>query len=302
MNYKKIIKSRNLRFLLLRCLLWIPDSVMLKIQYRIKQGRRLNLNNPELFTEKIQWLKLHNRKEIYHDMVDKVKAKDYVRDIIGDEYIIPTYGVWKSFEEIDFSLLPDTFVLKTNTGGGGLNVVICKDKSSFDKDVARKKLNFVPGKTRKSSGREWPYEGIERCLLAEAYMQNGEDNELTDYKFYCFNGEPKYCQVIGDRTTEETIDFYDMDWVRQEFIGLNPDVKHSFKPAAKPAALSEMINIARKLSQGQPFLRVDLYSINNRPYFGELTFYPASGYGFFKPKEWDKKLGDMIDLSLLMKK
>ncbi|MBO4805958.1 MAG: hypothetical protein J5554_07935 [Paludibacteraceae bacterium] len=301
MDYKKIFKSRNLRFAILRFLSWAPDSVILKIQYRLKQGRSLHLNDPKLFTEKIQWLKLNNREKIYHDMVDKARAKEYVRRIIGDEYIIPTYGVWKSFEEIDFEALPNSFVLKTNVGGGGLNVVVCKDKFTFDKKAAKEKLRFVRGKTRKSSGREWPYEGIERCIIAEAYMQNGEDNELTDYKFYCFNGDPKYCQVIGSRTTEETIDFYDMNWERQEFIGLNPNVKHSQELTPKPTPLNEMIDIARKLSKGQPFLRVDLYCINDRPYFGELTFYPASGYGAFNPQEWDRKLGDMIDLRLIKK-
>lgn len=297
MNYKAIIKSRNLRLKLLRMLTFIPNGMMLRIQYFIKQGKRLDLKNPKLFTEKIQWLKLHDRNECYHAMVDKVRAKEYVAKIIGEQYIVPTYGVWDSVDEVDFASLPEQFVLKTNTGGGNLNVVICKSKANLNMDVVRKKLAIKGGRyTTRSSGREWPYEGIRKCVFAEAYLQNKDDAELTDYKFYCFNGEPMYCQVIGNRSTGETIDFYDRDWVRQEFIGLNPDTVHAAKPAAKPENLLEMQDIARKLSVGRPFLRVDLYNVNGKVYFSELTFYPASGYGFFNPLEWDRKLGDLIKL------
>lgn len=301
MDYKKIIINRSIRLRILKLLSFIPDSVMLKIQYRIKQGYSLDLQNPKRFTEKIQWLKLNNRKDIYHVMVDKARVKDYVAGIIGEQYIIPSYGIWYSFEDIDFDSLPEQFVLKTNTGGGGLNVVICKSKKDFNKEEARKKLVFKPGVTKKSSGREWPYENIKKCIIAEAYMQNNDDEELVDYKFYCFSGEPYYCQVISGRNSVETIDFYDMQWQHQEFIGLNPRGRHSVKNADaksnKPATLSQMIEIARKLSHGQPFLRVDLYQVDNKVYFGEMTFFPASGFGTFRPDEWDYKLGDLIKLN-----
>lgn len=296
MDYKKIISSRSLRFRILKALGFVPDAIMLRIQYWIKHRRFLNLKEPKRFTEKIQWLKIHNRKEIYHQMVDKARAKEYVAKIIGSEYIIPTYGTWKSFDDIDFDKLPNQFVLKTNTGGGGLKVIVCKSKETFNVAEAKKQLAFKGGITGKSSGREWPYENIEKCILAEAYMQNEGEEELLDYKFYCFNGEPQYCQVISGRHTDETIDFFDMEWNHQDFIGLNPNTRHSNKPAAKPATLPKMIKIARALSQGQPFLRVDLYQINGYVYFGELTFYPASGFGFFNPDEWDYKLGDLLKL------
>lgn len=297
MNYKHIIKSQQLRLKILKVLSFIPNGFMLRVQYYIKQGRMLDLKNPKLFTEKIQWLKLHDRDERFHAMVDKVRAKEYVANIIGEQYIVPTYGVWDNVDQIDFESLPEQFVLKTNTGGGNLNVVICKSKTYLDMNIVRHKLAISGGRyTSRSSGREWPYEGIRKCVLAEAYLQNKDDAELTDYKFYCFNGEPMYCQVIGNRSTGETIDFYDREWERQEFIGLNPDTVHAAKPAAKPENLSEMLNVARKLSAGRPFLRVDLYNVNGKVYFSELTFYPASGYGFFNPPEWDRKLGDMIIL------
>lgn len=296
MDYKKWVSNRDIRLSILKLLRFIPDSVMLRVQYRIKHGRSLNLKKPKRFTEKLQWLKIHNRKEIYHQMVDKARAKEYVANIIGSEYIIPTYGTWKSFDDIDFDKLPNQFVLKTNTGGGGLKVVVCKSKETFNLAEAKKQLAFRGGVTGKSSGREWPYENIEKCILAEAYMQNEGEEELLDYKFYCFNGEPQYCQVISGRHTDETIDFYDMEWNHQEFIGLNTNARHSYKPETMPATLPQMIKIARALSQGQPFLRVDLYQINEHVYFGELTFYPASGFGFFNPDEWDYKLGDLLKL------
>lgn len=288
-----------MRFKILNFLSFIPDTFMLRMQYRIKQGKKLNLDNPELFTEKIQWLKLHNRKDIYHSWIDKYAVKDYVASIIGEEYIIPTLGYWNNFDEINFETLPNQFVLKTNIGGGGLNVVVCRDKSKLDFEDARKKLVLTSKVTGVSFGREWPYEGVKTCIIAEKLMQNANDSDLKDYKFFCFNGEPHYCQVIGDRSTDETIDFYDRNWNHQEFIGLNLEARHANTLAERPKNLSLMQDIARKLSEGQPFLRVDLYEINGKVYFGEITFYPASGYGTFRPSEWDKKLGDLIELSLL---
>lgn len=275
----------------------LPDKLYVDIQYRLYTGKKLNLNNPKTFTEKIQWLKLYNRKPEYTSLVDKITVKDYVAAKIGKEYVVPTLGVWNNVDDIDFSVLPQRFVLKTNHSGGNCGVAICKDKNRFDIAAAKCRLKkSIDCDDIYKAFREYPYKNIERRIFAEAYMQNGDDSELIDYKFFCFNGVAEYCQVIANRRTKETIDFFDRNWVHMPFCGLNPKCGPAAKPAAKPAAYDDMLRIADILSSGVPFLRVDLYYINNRVYFGELTFYPASGLGIFTPDEWDYKLGGMLSL------
>lgn len=275
----------------------LPDKIYIRIQYRLYTGKILNLDNPQRFTEKIQWLKLNNRRPEYTSLVDKITVKDYVAAKLGKEYIIPTLGVWNNADKIDYSVLPDQFVLKTNHSGGNSGVVICKNKSQFDKTSAKRRLNkSLKRDDIYKSFREYPYKNIERRIFAEAYMQNENDTELVDYKFYCFNGRAEYCQVIANRRTKETIDFFDRDWTHMPFYGLNPKCGPAAKPAAKPAAYDEMLRIADVLSSEIPFLRVDLYYINGNVYFGELTFFPASGLGRFTPDEWDYKLGEILKL------
>ena len=283
---------------------WLPDKWYLALRYRFQMGYFINFKSPRTFTEKLQWLKLYDRNPAYSIMVDKYAVKQYVKSRIGDQYIIPTSGLWNTVEEINWDLLPDQFVIKTTHGGGGGGVIICTDKKTFDKDKAIDKLNGSLIADIYAELREWPYKNVPKRIIAEKFMSSSIRTEpcgLTDYKFYCFNGEPKYCQVIRDRHTCETIDFYDMDWQHQEFVGLNPQVENGKIPVPCPLKLESMINICRKLSEGIPFLRVDLYVIDDEIYFGELTFYPASGIGQFKPIKWQNILGDLIELPVKKK-
>lgn len=278
-----------------------PDELYLKLIFWLKKGYKLDLNNPQTFCEKIQWLKLYNRNPKYTQMVDKYEAKKYVASIIGEEYIIPTIGVWNSVEDIDLDKLPNQFVLKTTHGGGNLGVIVCKEKSTFDMVATCEKLKKSLKMCIYKVFREWPYKNIKRRIIAEQYLEEVGRQDLSDYKFFCFNGEPRYCQVIRDRNTVETIDFYDLEWNHMPFVGLNKIAKNGLFPVAKPYHLTEMIEICRKLSKDIPFSRIDLYVVENKVYFGEITFYPASGLGFFTPSEWDMRLGEMIDLSSLKK-
>lgn len=280
---------------------WLPDATYLKLLYRFKMGHRLDLKNPQTFTEKLQWLKLYNRKLEYTKMVDKYAVKEYVAKIIGEEYIIPTLGVWDKPEDIDWGSLPNQFVLKTTHGGGGGGVVICKDKTTFDKTTAIAKLKESMASDIYSGLREWPYKNVPKRIIAEKFMapeKSPAPKDLPDYKFFCFNGEPKYCQVIRDRHTKETIDFYDMDWNHMPFVGLNPVARNGLTPVARPGNLDEMKEICRKLADSKSFVRVDLYVIDDKTYFGELTLYPASGMGVFTPSEWNDKLGDWLTLPI----
>lgn len=276
------------------------DKLYLTLLFRCKMGYWMDWKNPKTFSEKLQWLKLYNRKPEYKTMVDKYAVKEYVAKLIGEEYIIPTLGVWDRPEDIDWDSLPQKFVLKTTHGGGGSGVVICKDKKTLNKDAAIAKLKRSLNSCIYKSLREWPYKNVDRKILAEALLEEltpaKNNTDLPDYKFYCFNGEPIYCQVIRDRRSKETIDFYDMEWSHMPFVGLNPVVTNGLNPVAKPICLHEMIDISRNLSLGIPFSRIDLYEINDKIFFGEITFYPAGGMGGFTPVEWNEKLGGMIQL------
>ena len=280
---------------------WLPDKTYLQLLYRFKMGHRLDLNHPKTFTEKIQWLKLYNRRPEYTLMVDKYAVKKYVADIIGEKYIIPTLGVWDKPEDIDWDALPNEFVLKTTHGGGSGGVVICKDKKTFDRNKAILTLRDSMNGDIYRSLREWPYKDVKKRVLAEKYMApkdmvNNPIYDLSDYKFFCFNGEPKYCQVIRDRHSKESIDFYDMNWRHQEFVGLNPIASNGINPVPRPLLLDDMICICHKLSENMKFVRIDMYVIDNRIYFGEITFYPASGMGLFNPDKWNEELGNVISL------
>ncbi|MBQ3070261.1 MAG: hypothetical protein IJD12_01050 [Tidjanibacter sp.] len=272
------------------------DEKYLKKLFRLSMGKDLNLDNPQTFSEKLQWLKLYNRKPEFTKMVDKYAVKEYVASIIGDEYIIPTLGIWNKFDDIDFDSLPKQFVLKTTHGGGSGGVVVCKDKANFNIEAARKKLNRSLKFDIYTNYREWPYKDVEPRIIAEKYIEVEGHSDLPDYKFFCFNGEPKYCQVIRDRNTKETIDFYDMEWNHMPFVGLNPVANNGNTSVAKPEHLDTMISVCKKLAKDIPFLRIDLYVVNNKEYFGEITFYPASGMGEFRPIEWNYKLGGLIQL------
>lgn len=273
----------------------LSDEQFLKLKFKVMMNERLDLKNPKTFNQKIQWLKMNNRKKEYSNMVDKYEAKKYVKNIVGEAVIIPTYGVWSEFDSIPFEELPNQFVLKCTHDSGGLIVV--KDKSKFDVEKAKIKIEKSLKNNFFYNSREWPYKNVKPRIIAEKYMTNGE-NGLTDYKFYCFNGEPKYLYVSEGMENHETaiVSFLDINWQKAKF-GRYDYLEYSTIPN-KPKNFSEMIRIAKILSRGHAFLRVDLYEIEGKVYFSELTFSPCGGYMPFKPKSWDETLGELIDLSL----
>ena len=271
-----------------------PDKQYLQMMYWLHLGRKLNLKNPKTFNEKLQWLKLYNHKPEYTIMVDKVKAKEYVAKLIGEEHIIPTLGVWDDPDDIDFDALPDQFVLKCNHNSG-TGMCICRDKSKFDIEKVKAELRKGLKENYYMRWREWPYKNVPRKILAEKFMVDESGTELKDYKIFCFNGEPRYCQVISDRNTDEKIDFYDMHWKRLVgLVGLNDKVHNSEYAIPCPESFEDMKQMASLLAKSIPFSRIDFYEINHQAYFGEITFFPATGFGNFNPREWNVKMGDMI--------
>ncbi len=300
MNLNRIIRAvtdprKLVRYILFKTARLWPDKIYLKWYFYSRVGYKLDLNNPKTFNEKLQWLKLNNRKPEMVKMVDKVDAKEYVAKIIGEEYIIPTLGVYDSVDEIDFDKLPNQFVLKCTHDSGG--IVICSDKSKLDIEAAKAKLRRGLKVNYYYQNREWPYKQVKPRIIAEQYMVDESGYELKDYKFFCFDGEVKLMFIASDRgsKTEETkFDFFDMDFNHLPFLNGHPNAT---KTIIKPKAFEEMKQIAAKLSQGHPHIRVDLYDINGKMYFGELTFYHWSGMTPFEPIEWDYKMGDWIKLS-----
>lgn len=271
-----------------------PDKLYLELMFRLKMGYPLDLRNPQTFNEKLQWLKLYNRRPEYTQMVDKYAVKEYVAQIIGKEYIIPTTGVWDKFGQIDFSALPERFVLKTTHGGGGGGVAICNDKEHFDTAEAKRKLEKSLSVDIYRSLREWPYKNVKRRIIAEEYMQDGS-GELKDYKFFCFNGRVEFFKIDFDRFVDHHANYYDRNGKLLPFGEADlppvPDKKLEI-----PHNIQEMIVLAEKLSAGIPFLRVDLYNIDEKIYFGELTFFPASGFGRISPEQYDRIIGKSLEL------
>ena len=275
------------------------DTTFLKVMFRLHMGKKLDLENPQTFSEKIQWLKLYDRNPEYTKMVDKYAVKDYVASVIGNEYIIPTIGVWNKAEDIDWDKLPNQFVLKCNHDSGGL--VICRDKNALDKEAAIKKLNKCLKRDYYKVWREWPYKNVPHRIIAEIYIEPESDiNDLPDYKFFCFNGEPKYCQVITGRNKTMSIDFFDHDWNHQPF---HEPKTYPFaeKEPKKPSQYNLMLDLARKLAKGKAFSRIDFYQVREQVLFGEITFYPTTGIGGFDPEKYDLVFGKMIQLPSLRK-
>lgn len=268
--------------------------------YYINTGHRLSLSNPKRFTEKIQWMKLYGFGELETVLVDKYLVRSWIKERIGEEYLIPLIGVWDDPAEIDFNELPSSFVLKGNHGSQ-MNLIV-KNKSDIDSNNVTKKLRqwlsldfaFCLG------GFELQYEKVPRKIIAEKYMVDGKKNDLTDYKFHCFNGTLKYCEVICDRSKKKTIDYYDMNWKHQDFIDEAKDskVKNSVDNHLIPEKFDEMKFVAKKLCQGFPYVRVDLYQIGGKVYFGEMTFTPSSGADIFTPDDIDFELGKLLELPI----
>ena len=294
---KRYLKEPSLiiQGLLVKYNFLFPDRIYLKLLYRLKLGRKLDLKNPKRFTEKLQWLKLYDRKPNYPKLVDKAEVKDYVAGIIGDEYIIPTLGVWNQPEDIEWDNLPERFILKTTHGGGGSGVVICNDKSQLDKKLTIDKLNRSMKQDIYATLREWPYKDIPHRVIAEQLLdKDSQYDDIPDYKFYCFNGIPKVVLIATNRFTDHNFNYYDM-----EFNKLNITSSAGRNAATefiKPSRFEEMKEIALKLSQGFAHIRVDLYYSNNKIYFGELTFYDSSGFDNLSSDSVDLEWGSWIKL------
>lgn len=271
---------------------YIPDKAFLKLYYRYKIGAKLDLENPRRYTAKLQWLKLYDRNPEYTRLVDKYRVKEWVDSKLGKGHVIPLIGVYERWEDIDFDKLPDKFVLKCTHNCG---VVICTDKSKFDFKDARKKITRALEGDYYLSSREWPYKDVPRKILVEEYMVDESGVELKDYKFFCFDGEPRLLFIATDRTIkdEPNFDFFDLEFNHLPIRNGHPNAKAKIE---KPQGFDQMIEIARKLSQGLPHVRVDLFNVNGTIYVGEMTFFHFSGLVPFEPDEWDFKLGEMLTL------
>lgn len=272
---------------------WIPDKLYLSICFKAVFNRKISWENPVSFNEKLQWLKIYNRQNTYTILVDKYEVKKYVADIIGNEYIIPTLGVWERFEDIDFEVLPEKFVLKCTHDSGG--IVLCKNKSQLDIDKVKEKLESNLKHNFFYNGREWPYKNVKPRIVAEKYLEVDDLEDLKDYKLMCFNGEVKCSLVCSDRYTASglKIVFYDRNWNKLPFVIKDPMYEGEID---KPQKYDKMIQLAERLARGIPFVRVDFYEVMGKVYFGEMTFFPVSGLGRFSPEEWDEVLGVWIKL------
>jgi hypothetical protein len=268
----------------------MPDEAYLKRTFKACFGYVPDLENPRTFNEKLQWLKLHDRKDIYTTMVDKYEAKKYVSHVIGEKYVIPTLGVWDHFDDIDFSKLPTSFVLKCTHDSG--SVVLVRDKYHWDKEAAKKLLEHGLSRNYYWSGREWPYKNVKPRILAEEMV----DMNPVDYKWICMKGEPEVlCMCMDRQKGDLTFNYYDMNFNLLPFEWVHPNIKTG--GVKRPENFDEMKKLAQKLSKDIPEVRVDFYDINGQVYFGELTFYHQSGFAPFSPEGWDLKLGQLLDLT-----
>ena len=270
-----------------------PDKQYLKVLFRKLMGSELNLECPQTFSEKLQWLKLYDHNPQYTQMVDKYEAKKYVANIIGEEYIIPTLAVYNSTKEINLDTLPDKFVLKCTHDSG--SVAICKDKKTFQKEKAFAMLDKGLKRNFFWENREWPYKNVKPRIIAEAYLEDKETQELRDYKFFCFGGKVKALFIAEDRQGDEEtkFDFFDADFHHLDIRNGHPNAS---VPPEKPLSFEKMKEMAERLSQGIPHLRVDFYEANGKIYFGELTFSHWSGFTPFEPAEWDLRFGQWLEL------
>ena len=289
-NPRKMIKPLGHRGLFN----WLPDMPYLKLVYRAEMQKKLNLNEPKTFNEKLQWLKLYDRNPIYTKYVDKYEVRSYIAETIGEEYLIPLIGeVYDNVDEIDWDMLPSAFVIKC-THGSSTNIV-CRDKSKLNINETKKRLREWLNKNWYSFGREWPYKNIKPRIICEKYMVDESGIELKDYKFFCFNGKVKFFKVDFNRFSDHRANYYDLNKKLLYFgeVKCPPDYQRKLE---FPSNIYDMVILAEQLSRGKPFLRVDFYNISGRIYFGEITFFPDSGFGKLEPDEWDYKLGSWIEL------
>lgn len=297
---KKYIADKNYRFLIdagKGKYDKLSDREYLEKKFYAMLGYSLDLSNPQTFNEKLQWLKLYDRKPEYTMMVDKYKVREYIKEKLGEEYLIPLLGVWDKAEDINFDKLPNRFVLKCNHNSG-LGMYICKDKSKLtENQIKAIRKNLAKGLQQDYylTGREWPYKNVPRKIIAEKYMEDSKTGELRDYKFFCFNGEPKALFIATDRQSdrETCFDFFDIEYNHLPIINGHPNAQTI---PQKPKNYVEMIKLAKILSADIAHVRIDFYEVNGRVYFGEITFFQNSGFVPIEPKEWDEKLGDWITL------
>lgn len=291
----KYINKNLLLSLIIRIGRYFPDKFYLSLLYRLTFGKSINWKNPKTFNEKLQWLKLYDRRPEYTIYVDKYKVREHIAKTIGEEYLIPLLGVWNSSDEIDFDKLPNQFVLKCNHNSG-LGMCICKDKRLLNVEQIKNDLRKGLNQDYYMTLREWSYKDVPRKIIAEKYMiDESEQSSLRDYKFMCFDGKVKCSFVCSDRNTKEGlhVTFFDLNWNVLPFERHYPARKEGLP---KPKCYEEMIKLAEKLSKCIPFVRVDFYEINGKVYFGELTFYPGSGFEEFAPYSADEWLGSLIKL------
>ena len=276
---------------------WLPDSTYIKLRYRFQMGKQLNLKNPRAFQEKLHWLKLHDKNPLYTKLVDKVLVKDYVSERIGSKYVIPLLGVWNRPEDIEWDILPERFVLKTNHSGGNTGVIICRNKAEFDRQKAIDKLNASLCHDIYKDLREWPYKNVEKKVFAEQFVETAPGvQDLPDYKFFCFDGKVRALFVATDRQTpgvDLKFDYFDEDY---NHLPIRQGHPNSITPPKKPQSFEEMKRIASELSKGIPHVRVDFYEVNGKPYFGEFTFCHFGAMVPFEPEEWDYKFGEWLEL------
>lgn len=293
LDYKKLIKSQNTRLKLLKLLDFIPDKLMIYMQYWVKTGKILKLNQPKRFTEKIQWYKLNYQDPLMTQCADKYGVREYVSNKGYQNILIPLYGVYNRAEEIDFSKLPEKFVLKT-TNASHTNI-ICKKKSELNIEKTIHTLNNWLEKRSVKLGREWAYYNIKPRIICEKYLEDNssEFDDISDYKFICFNGQAEYVWIDVDRYNNHKRNFYDLDW---NYLNVSSDVSNYTDDLVKPNRFEEMKKIANTLAEDFPHVRVDLYLVNNEIYFGELTFYLLSGYEKFYPDNFDFILGEKFKL------
>lgn len=298
----KCILNKDYRFVVLSNFGFynsMNDEEYLKRKYKAIMHKELDLDNPKSFNEKLQWLKINDHNSIYTTMVDKYEAKKYVANIIGEEYIVPTIAIYDSFEEIDLTKLPDQFVMKCTHDSGG--IVICKDKESYNKKYATKKIKKRLKSNYYYMGREWPYKNVKPRIIVEEYMEDKNQPNILDYKFFCFNGKVEYLYVsAGSHSKEQCLQFFDryynsIDCKRNDYKPFN-----ELPPC--PKNLNKMIEYAELLSKDIEHVRVDFYEINGKLYFSEFTFYTGSGFIPFEKEEWDIKLGKLINIQEIMMK
>lgn len=293
---RKILKEPQKRILyplFKKMIFWLPDELYLKILHLMILKRKLDLNNPSTFNEKLQWLKLHDHNPLYIKLVDKYEVRKYVRNKIGEKYLIPILGVWDSFDEINFKQLPDQFVLKCTHDSG--SVIICKDKSTLDIKAVKKKIDYSIKRNYYYVGREWPYKFVKPRIIAEEYLEEVPGEDLKDYKLFCFHGKPKIIEVDIDRYKDHKRNLYSTKW---RYIPVQ--LKYPTHPEIvidKPENLERMLTLASELAGKFPHVRVDFYSVHSTIFFGEMTFYHGSGFNKITPLEFSYKMGSWIHIN-----